>query len=103
MIRNLQKIPLAQTPNQKIRVVLDGQNCTIHLYQRGAYLYMDLTVDENAVMYGALCIVSGDLVQYKSQYFTGHLFFIDKTGHKEMPSYEALNDRFVLLYHPGVS
>lgn len=100
-MNNLRKIPLSKIPNQKFRVVLGGQNCTIHIYQRGDHLYIDLAVDTNTIMAGAICTVNSNLVQYESIHFDGCLFFIDKTGCDEDPNYEEFNARFALMYYPG--
>lgn len=100
-MHKLRKIPLSQIPNQKFRVVLGGQNCTVKLYQRGDHLYMDLAVNANVVMSGAICMANTNIVQYESIHFSGCLFFIDKTGYDEAPNYKEFNTRFALMFHPG--
>lgn len=96
----LYKIPLSQIPNQKFRVILGGQNCTIHLYLKGKRLYMDLFVDSTTIMTGAPCLIGINLVQYKHINFAGCLFFIDKTGCAADPVYTEFNTRFALFYVP---
>ena len=39
----MQTIPLEQIPNQSFNIVLDEQNCIIHLYQRGDYMSVSYT------------------------------------------------------------
>ena len=51
------KIPLDAIPNQTFNITLNEQNCTIHLYQRGEYMYMDLAVDGNTIRQGMICLL----------------------------------------------
>lgn len=52
----MKKIPLQAIPNQRFNVVLNDQNCTIHLYQKGNYMYMDFTADGAEIRTGAICL-----------------------------------------------
>lgn len=51
------EVPLQPLPNQELIMILDGQNVTIHVYQRGegedAHMYLDITVGSSIVQYGA--------------------------------------------------
>ena len=49
------QIPLEQIPNQEFEIILNNQDCTIHLFLRGDYLYLDLMLDNESVFYGAIC------------------------------------------------
>lgn len=92
------KIPVKAIPNQVLSVVLNDQNCTINLYQRGDFLYMDLTVDGVEVRRGAVCLPCITVPAYGSPDFNGILFFADMTGGTEPPNYTGLNDRWRLFY-----
>ena len=50
----MQVIPLDITPNQSFNIILGEYNCVLHLYQRGDYLYLDLTADSIAIRQGAI-------------------------------------------------
>ena len=78
----MQEIPIRALPRQEFNVLLDDQQCTILLYQRGLYMYMDLTVN-------------GELVTATK--FKGSLHFADSLG-TDPPQYAELNTRFFLLY-----
>ena len=94
------KIPLQQIPNQSFDVVLGEYDCTIHLYQRGDYMYIDLTADGEEVRTGAICLPDVSLMNYPSPNFSGTLFFVDMKGKGAAPSYEELGERFILVYDP---
>lgn len=92
------KIPLQAIPNQQFQVVLDGQNCTLHIYQRGDFLYMDVECEGAEIRTGAICLPDISLTNYDSADFSGMLFFIDTLGKGAVPTYEELGDRFILCY-----
>lgn len=92
------KIPLRAIPNQKTRVTIGGQNCTIHLYQRGDYLFMDIAVDGVDIRKGAICLEGNNIIAFKTPNFSGYLFFVDMTGRYGIPEYTGLNDRYKLFY-----
>lgn len=83
----MQVIPLQQIPNQEFNIVLNGQNCTIHLYQKGDYMYLDLTCD-GTIGEGqeVICLTAMDLVQYPTPYFSGTLFFADYDEQRYCPA-----------------
>lgn len=92
------KIPTKNIPNQRFTVVLNKQNCTIHLYQRGDYLYMDLNVNRVEIRRGAICLPGISVPAYESPNFNGILFFVDMSGRNGIPNYSELNSRFILFY-----
>lgn len=92
------KIPIEAIPNQTFNITLNEQNCTIHLYQRGDYLYMDLSVDGEAIRQGMICLVDISLLQYTVQGFSGYLFFSDMRGAGGTPVYTDLGSRYILFY-----
>lgn len=91
-------IPLKAIPNQRLTVVLNDQNCTIRIYQRGDYLYMDLTVDGMEIRRGAICLSEINIPAYESPYFNGVLFFVDMNQRDGIPVYSELNTRYILCY-----
>lgn len=93
------KIPLKQTPSQKLRVVLGGQNCTMSIYYRFGNTYMDLSVDNTVVVNGAICRNRASIVQVANITFSGSLHFVDLLGTND-PDYHLYNDRYILLYVP---
>lgn len=95
------KIPLSQLPDQEFVIVLAKQNCTIHLYQRGGRMYLDLQVGQTQVQQGALVIPKTSLISVSNCVFSGQLRIIDTKRtpfEQEPPHYSELGSRFVLYY-----
>lgn len=95
----MKQIPLQAIPAQRLQVVLDDQNCTIAVYQRGNNLYMDLAVDADEVFNGAICRYGADVGQSPTLLFDGTLHFFDTQGQAD-PQYEGLDSRWYLLFIP---
>lgn len=94
----IQIVPTQAIPNQRFQVVLDGQNCIIHLFQKGEYMYLDLTCNGIVIRQGAICLPNINLVNYPTPYFSGLLFFTDNTDHDHAPYYKELGTRYFLCY-----
>lgn len=94
----MQIIPLENTPNQSFNIVLGEYNCVLHLYQRGEYLYLDLTADSVVIRQGAICLVDVDILNYRNSNFSGCLFFSDLMGLYGTPNYVELGNRYVLFF-----
>lgn len=92
------KIPVEAIPNQTFNISLNDQNCTIHLYQRGDFLYMDLSVNATPIRQGMICLVDVSLLNYPTIGFSGYLFFSDLSGKGGTPVYSDLGSRYVLFY-----
>ena len=90
-------IPLTNEPGQKFQIVLEGQNCTISVYQKDNNVYMDLFVDENPIFLGISCLdrVGIKLAEYMA--FQGQLWFEDQNG-EQNPDYTGFNKRYLLCY-----
>ena len=94
------QIPLLAVPNQQLLVTLGGQDCTIHIYQRGDNLYLDLALDGDPLRYGAACLpgvqIGGDMLP-----FSGYLIFTDELSKPEKqlpPHYSQLGTRYFLYW-----
>ena len=93
-----QIIPLKNIPNQKLAVVLAGQNCVLHIYQRKQSLFLDITCNNTVIRTGLLCGVNRDIIGSEHTGFSGMLFFSDISGANQSPSYEQLGIRFLFCY-----
>lgn len=91
-------IPLKAIPSQKLNIVLGNQNCTITIYQRGEYLYCNLSVDNVTIRNGMICLVDTNLLAYPVNGFSGLLWFSDLTGMGGTPYYAQLGSRYVMYY-----
>jgi hypothetical protein len=96
----MRKIPLQQTPAQKLRVKLDDQNCTMSIYYRFGATYMDLYVNNTLVEQGAICRNRASIIKVANSTFTGSLHFLDLLGDND-PDYRLFNSRYVLLFVPA--
>ena len=90
-------IEIQPLPSQVFQVVLDGQECTISLFQRLGSMYLDLTVGTSVICEGAICQYGADIVQSKSSNFDGSLRFYDDQG-LSAPKWEEIGSRYYLLY-----
>ena len=90
-------IPLSKDQNQNFQIVLDGQNCTINVYQKDEDVYVDLFVDAEPIFYGlsALDRVGIKLSEYMN--FKGQLWFEDQNG-TQNPDYTGFGERYLFYY-----
>jgi hypothetical protein len=102
-------VPTQPLPNQVLQVVLGGQACTIHIYQKRTGLYLDLAVNDAPVVAGVLCLVGVRLVRSGYLGFAGDLAFFDTRPGDAPPiagtppdevSSAGLGERYFLAYLP---
>lgn len=97
----MQIIPLQAVPNQTVSVNLSGQVCQIDVYQAGAYLYLDLYVNNTLIIGGVICQNLNRIVRDLYLGFSGDLAFVDNMGTSD-PVYTGLgadaSAHFNLLY-----
>lgn len=102
-------VPTEALPNQVLQVVLGGQACTIHLYQKSTGLYLNLSVNDALVIAGVLCLVGVRLVRSSYLGFVGDLAFFDTRLGNPSPTAGAppdevasdgLGARYFLAYLP---
>ncbi|WP_449555736.1 phage baseplate plug family protein, partial [Hymenobacter terricola] len=48
------EIPLTPYPDQELQIDLGGQACTIRVFERAGFMYMDLSVRRTKILKGAL-------------------------------------------------
>ena len=94
------EIPLLNVPNQRLQCTLGQQDCTIHVYQRGKRVYMDLDLDDTTLFVGAICL-PGVQVGGSPYPFRGALIWSDDLAapdKQQPPQYEGFRSRWRLLY-----
>jgi len=91
------QIPLSPIPGQRLQVILDDQNVTLTLRQKGSRMYLDLDVSGTPIMGGAICSDRSNVKQFKTIPFKGGLFFVDTEG-RDAPQFDGLSTRWVLMY-----
>jgi len=93
----MQQIPLAAVPAQTLSVVLDGQACSLSVYQRRTGLFFDLLFAGVAVCTTVLCQNLAPLLVQQYSGFIGTFTFFDTQG-DTAPVYPGLGSRYQLLY-----
>ena len=94
------QIPISAIANQEFQIVLDDQNCTIHLYQLGDYFYLDLYVADATIIEGAIVQPKCGIVPGPTD-FKGQLYIVDEQNtpaQPDLPNLEELGTRFNLYY-----
>ena len=101
-------VPLRAIANQTVQAVLGGQNCSLRVYTRqseassmvgvnGAALFVDLAVNEVAVVSGIIAREGTLLLRYPRLGFVGDLLFVDMQGAAD-PQWTGLGDRWRLVW-----
>ena len=90
-------IPIVATESQVLTVQLGDQPCRIAIYQKSTGLYLDLFVNDVAIVTGRLCENNTLCVRAAYLGFAGDLIFNDTNGDSD-PTYDGLGSRFVLLW-----
>ncbi|MDF2386591.1 hypothetical protein JMG10_34330 [Nostoc ellipsosporum NOK] len=80
-----------------MNVQLGAESCRIAVYQKRTGLYLDLFVNDAAVVVGALCRDRTFLIRNAYLGFTGDLVFVDSQGISD-PDYTGLGTRYALLW-----
>ena len=96
----MQEIPLIKVPNQQLMITLNGQDCTFHVYQRGERLYMDMALDGDYLVYGAVCL-PGINVGGEPYPFEGYILFTDELSDPDKqtpPQYDQLGTRYHMYF-----
>lgn len=90
-------IPLTATPAQTIKVLLNGQDCKISIYQKTTGLFADVFLAGLRIKTAILARDRVALLQSEYLGFVGDLFFKDLQGSAD-PEYTGLGTRYVLGY-----
>lgn len=90
-------VPLQPVPNQTLQTQLDGQNCTLNVYQYAYGLFMDVLVGSTTIIVGQACENLNRIVRSAYLGFSGDLCFLDTLGADD-PVYTGLGSRFQLCF-----
>ena len=94
----MQYIPLKAVPNQTLTVMLAAQLTQLSLYTMpDGNLYMDVAVNNVAIITGVLCENNNRIVRGVYLGFIGDFAFIDTQGSND-PVYNGLGARYQLAY-----
>jgi hypothetical protein len=93
----MQVIPLGATPSQQLSILLGGQNCQIKVYAKTTGVYLNLSVNNAAVVSGSQCRDRVAIVRDAYLGFIGDLAFFDTQGESD-PDYTGFGSRCQLVY-----
>jgi hypothetical protein len=93
----MEMIPLQAVPNQTVTILLSDQYCKINVYQKTTGMYIDLFVNNIAIITTKIIRDRLPVVLHEYLGFIGDLSFIDTQG-KEDPEYTGIGTRYFLLY-----
>ena len=96
------EIPLATYPDQKLQIDLDGQMCTLHVFERSGFMYLDLTLGRALLAQGMLCQPTTPILPPVLKGFSGNLCVIDTAAasesSQESPEFPGWGTRWKLYW-----
>lgn len=96
------KIPLTPWPNQELQTDLDDQMCTLRVYERAGFMYLDLTVGSSLIASGMLCLPTTPVLPDTITGFSGNFYVVDMLAAsgatQAKPSYTGWGTRWQLCY-----
>lgn len=95
-------IPLQPVPAQQLTCTLSGRSCSFWVRQLSTGLYVDVRVDDQPAIIGAVGFNGLDLIRNPVSPLPGRLFFTDTQGTDD-PYYDNLGSRFILQYDDGAA
>lgn len=90
-------IPLNPVPAQTLTAQLDGQPTRIDVLQKATGIFLNLYVNDVAIITGVICQDANRIVRDAYLGFIGDLAFYDTQGDAD-PYYTGLGSRWVLAY-----
>ncbi|MCL1512475.1 hypothetical protein DTI93_08765 [Parasaccharibacter sp. TMW 2.1884] len=93
-------IPLQPVPAQTVTCTLSGRQISLWLRQLSTGVYLDVRMNGQPLIMGALCLNGVDLIRNAASLLPGKLYFTDTQG-KEDPYYDGVGERFILNYDDG--
>ena len=91
------EIPLTNVPSKMYKILLNNQEVTFKLYQKGRNMFFDLQVKDKKICLGAVCLNLVPVVQVASPDFMGNFVFVDILG-DSAPTFISLGERYFLVY-----
>jgi hypothetical protein len=90
-------VPVQAVPNQTLSILLANQLCRLTLRTRFFGLFMDLNVNDAAIVQGVICQNRNRIVRSAYLGFVGDLAFWDTQGSSD-PTFDGLGSRYLLFY-----
>lgn len=90
-------IPLNAETSQETRCTLAGLPCRFWIRQLSTGLYLDLWVNNQRLLSGAICLDRVDIIRNPASPLSGTLMVVDQQGTQD-PTYDGLGSRFLLQF-----
>lgn len=90
-------VPLNPIPNQTLSTTLGVQQTQINLYQKSTGLFMDVLLNNSAVIRGVICQNLNRIIRDAYLGYSGDFVFLDNQGTND-PFYTGLGSRYQLFY-----
>lgn len=92
-----QIVPVQPNGNQSLTTTLNNQSVQLSIYQKLSGLYMDVFVNNEAIIVGVLCQNLNRIVRDLYLGFSGDFVWNDTQGTDD-PFFSGLGTRFHLIY-----
>ena len=93
----MQTIPLQPIPNQTLQVQLNGQACTLNVFQYSYGLFCTVMVGATLIVASAICQNQNRIIRDDYLGFSGSLAFVDTQGSTD-PVFTGFGGRYQLIY-----
>lgn len=90
-------VPTIAVPSQTLTALINNQNTGLNIYQKGAYLFMDVLLNNTQVIGGVICQNLNVIIRNAYLGYIGDFAWIDTQGSDD-PQYTGLNSRWFLGY-----
>jgi hypothetical protein len=90
-------VPTLAHPNQTLTVSLASQPVRLNIYQNPYGVFMDVLVNDAAIVTGVICHNANPIVRSAYLGFTGDFAWLDTQG-RDDPDYTGMGLRWVLAY-----
>ena len=90
-------VPLQTLTNQTLQVQLNGQACTLNIFQYAYGLFASIAVGATPIVNSVICENLVRLVRDTYLGFVGDFVFVDTQG-SDNPNYTELGTRWLLIY-----
>lgn len=92
-------VPTIAAPSQSLTVQLDGQSVGLNIYQKNTGMFMDVYVNNAAIITGVICEDRNRIVRDAYLGLVGDFSWVDSQGVSD-PTYDQIGPggRFFLAY-----
>lgn len=94
-----QVVPVQAVPSQVVNVVLNQQQTTLNIYQRGTNVFVDVYSNNALIIGGVVALNANVIVRNAYLGYLGDFAFYDTYGTATDPQYAGLGSQYILVYY----